>query len=440
MRDSVRAARAPALNPRRLLPVNAGAEVLNALAIVCIASLGLVVYVYVGYPLVVLLLARVAPARPVRREPATPRVTFIISVFNEEAVLEAKLANALAFDYPADQLEIMVVSDCSDDRSDEIARAHADRGVRLVRQEERLGKTSALNLAVPQASGDIVVFSDANAMYEPDAVRELVANFADDTVGYVVGEARYVNTEDGAASSEASYWSYEIAIKTAESRIHSMVGGDGAIYAIRKSLYEPLLITDINDFVNPLQIIAKGYRGIYEPRAVCHEEAAGSYDREFRRKVRIVNRSFSGLMRVPQVMNPLRTGLFSPMVISHKLLRWLVPYFIATGALATGVLALAGVTWAGWLALLGVLFYLAYYVGYLAHEQLRGVPVLLVPYYFILVNVAAGIGVARSLGGSVQATWNPPRTDTGGAAVSGVALLHHGLLALGIGYAVWFLG
>ena len=398
--------------------------------ILACSSLALVMYVYIAYPLLLFCLQYVVPGKKIRKDPdSRPFVTLIISCFNEEKVIEEKLKNSLALEYPPDRLEIIVVSDASTDRTDEIVRSFSSERVRLIRQNERLGKTSGLNLAVAEARGEVLVFSDANAMYEPDALLHLVAYFADETVGYVVGEARYKDPGATAAGkSEGVYWRYEIALKTMESNLHSIVGGDGAIYAIRRELYEELLVTDINDFVNPLQIIARGYRGIYAPQAICWEDASGVFSKEFNRKVRIVNRAFSGLFRVKEVLNPFRSGIFALEIISHKLLRWLVPFFLLCFLGSSLILAWQGVTAFQYVCWLALLFCWLAYGGYLFSKSGRTLPLFHYPYYFILVNLASFIGVIRSLRGNVQATWNPSRL--GGTEIekvnSGRLIIHAG--------------
>jgi cellulose synthase/poly-beta-1,6-N-acetylglucosamine synthase-like glycosyltransferase len=182
---------------------------------------------------------------------------------------------------------------------------------------------------VPHVStGEIVVFSDANAMYAPDALRMLVRNFADPAVGCVTGEARYVEGSQGAADAgERAYWNYEIQVKRLETAVGSMVGGDGAIYAIRRHLWRTLPENAINDFLNPLQIVAAGWRAVYEPQGVCFEETAGGIRTEYRRRVRIVSRSWRALFQAPGVLNPFRVGFFAVSVVSHKVLRWFTGLF-----------------------------------------------------------------------------------------------------------------
>jgi cellulose synthase/poly-beta-1,6-N-acetylglucosamine synthase-like glycosyltransferase len=382
------------------------------LGVACI-SLGILFYVYLGYPIFILFLSLLLPNKSIRKARITPSVSFIISCYNEEAVIEKKIKNTLSLDYPKDKIEIIVISDGSTDKTDEIVKQYDVQGVKLIRQEGRLGKTMGINLAMKEATGEIVVFSDANAIFHQDAITNLVANFADHRIGYVVGEARYNDiTETAASKSESTYWRYEILLKTAESRLHSIVGGDGAIYAIRRVLYKELLPTDINDFVNPLQIIIQGYRGVYEPNAICEEETSGRFDKEIGRKIRIVNRSFSGLMRVKAVMNPLRTGFYSIQIISHKLLRWFAPLFLASFWGAS--VALSFFTWQSAflfqaITLVSLIFLACSYIGYIFSGDPRLWPVFAFPYYFIAVNIAAFIGVVRSLKGSIQTTWQPVR-------------------------------
>ncbi|PAV27043.1 glycosyl transferase family 2 [Tamilnaduibacter salinus] len=414
-------------------------EMLVVVTLVCMA---MPVYVYAGYPLLLWLLTRQRPPAAPELDEPPPSVTLVVSCFNEAAVIADKLDNALKTDYPADRFGVVVVSDGSDDGTDDIVHSFASRGVRLVRQEGRLGKTMGLNRALETIDSDIVVFSDANALYEPQAIRRLVAHFSDGQVGYVVGAALYTDSEaGGSAHNENLYWRYELAIKSMESRLHSVVGGDGAIYAIRRTLWEPLQQRDINDFVNPLQIIAKGYRGLFEPTASCFEETAGSYDREIARKERIVNRSIRGLMRVKSVMNPARSGVFAFEVISHKLLRWLIPLFMAVGVAGSTVLAATGMGFFQLVTAGSLVMILLALQGQRTPEKHTLPPWLSLPYYFVMVNLYAVKGTLKALRGETQVTWNsarPSGSPTGNAsdqstAVSGWWWLVVGVMIVGLG-------
>lgn len=410
------------------------------LTILAVGSLGLLVYVYIGYPILLSMLSVLFPARTIKKHPIRPPVSLLISCYNEENILGEKLENCFALDYPADKLEICVVSDGSTDRTDEIAESYADKGVKLIRVEGRVGKTACLNVAVPQTTGEIIIFSDANALYAPDAISRLVENFADEQVGYVVGEAQYADADlNAAAKSEDSYWQYEIMIKKMESRLHSMVGGDGAIYAIRREFYWELQPSDINDFVNPLQIISHGYRGIYEPDAICYEDTAGSFAKEFDRKVRIVNRSFNGLLRVKSVLNPFKVGIYSLEIISHKLLRWFAPYFLIVFVLSSVFLALRGNVFFQYVTFAIAIFIVLADIGHLLSSYSRIWPMFYVPYYFVRVNIAAFIGINRRMLGDTQVTWIPSRVEEKEqAGVSWLSIVTQ-IVAIGLlFYVFWF--
>lgn len=387
------------------------------LTLLCLA---VPVYVYFGYPALLWLLTRGLPDITHRRGEQKPSVALIISCYNEEGVIREKLQNALELDYPQELLQIIVVSDGSDDGTDEAVKEFKNERTVLIRQEGRLGKTMGINLAMEQVNADITVFSDANAMYASDAISKLVRNFADLDVGYVVGAALYTDGNQGAsARNENLYWRYELAIKAMESRLHSVVGGDGAIYAIRTKLWEPLQQQDINDFVNPLQIIAKGYRGVFDADARCFEETAGDFDREVARKERIVNRSIRGLMRVGKVMNPAKTGVFALEVISHKLLRWLIPLFLLAGVTGSVILAFAGFGLFKLITAGTVLILALTLVGHLSVNRNKLPTWIATPYYFVMVNGYAVRGIVKALQGRTQVTWSSARnTEARNSGVS----------------------
>lgn len=382
----------------------------TVLLVTTVICLLIPLYVYAGYPCALWILNLGRTRATHRIWDTRPTVTLIISCYNEADVIREKLENTLELDYPRDKLTIIVVSDGSDDGTDDIVQEYSLVGVQLVRQEGRLGKTMGLNLAMQDNPSNITVFSDANAMYAPDALQKLVRHFADEQVGYAVGAALYTDGNSGAsARNEDLYWRYELAIKAMESRLHSVVGGDGAIYAIRTHLWEPLEQKDINDFVNPLQIVAKGYRGVFDSEARCFEETAGDFGREIARKERIVNRSIRGLMRVKATMNPFRVGLFAWEVISHKLLRWLIPLFLAVGAVGSILLALLGFGFFQLTAVGVTLLLLLAGIGHMVPEK-NALPVWVsVPYYFVMVNLYSLRGILKAVRGETQVTWNSAR-------------------------------
>jgi len=346
-----------------------------------------------------------------------PSVSFIISAYNEEKIISEKLKNSLDFNYPEDKLEIMVISDASSDNTDNIVGQWASKHsrIRLIRQTTRLGKSIGLNKGIEEAKGEIVVFSDANAMYDSNAIRALVEHFDDKKVGYVIGKALYVDdVKSAAANSENLYWKYELLIKELESRFYSVVGGDGAIYAIRKFLYWSLDADDINDFVNPLQIVAHGYRGIFCHEAVCYEGAAADFHKEFQRKRRIVNRSWRATKKYLRLFDFRKHLLFLFELLSHKIFRWFTWLFLLILLFSNIIIII--INFGGSIYLLFLLgqflLYLLAVSGYLLTKANKELPSFIsIPFYFSLVNIAAFLGILDDLRGKKYTTWNHVRND-----------------------------
>jgi cellulose synthase/poly-beta-1,6-N-acetylglucosamine synthase-like glycosyltransferase len=281
--------------------------------------------------------------------------------------------------------------------------------VELLRMPTRGGKTAGLNVAVRRATGEILVFSDANALYDRQALRFLVRNFADPTVGATTGESRYrVEQDDASTESENQYWNYELWIKRQESRLGSLVGADGAIYAVRRELYTDLGPSDLSDFVNPLQVVARGFRNVYETEAFSVEQGAEGYGAEFRRKVRIVNRAWRATLKLKHLLNPFRHGFFALQFWSHKVLRWFVPLLLILVFAANLVLVTAHPFYALTMGL-QLLFYALALLGFLLERAGRAVSLLNIPYYFCAVNIASLLGIWQVLTGRTYTTWNSSR-------------------------------
>lgn len=389
-----------------------------ALKVVFWASTAALAYTYVGYPALVWAVSRLRP-RAVRRGAVEPTVTVIITAYNEERDLADKLDNTLALDYPEDKLEVLVASDCSSDRTDEIARSYAARGVRLHRQAERLGKTAAQNAAVELARGDVLLFSDATTLYRPDVLRAMAPNFADPTVGCVAGKLIYVDpaaTSTGAGAK--SYWGYETFLKTHESRACSLIGASGCLYAVRRSAYVPLYNEACSDFIIATKMVEQGLRAVYEPAAVCTEETNRQAGKEFRMRVRVIAQTYTDLWRHRALLNPLRGGFYSIELLSHKVMRYLVPVFLALTLVSS--LALARV---GWLYALAAVaqsaFYLAAAAGWLAGRAGVGPRLLALPAYFVLSNAAAVVAFYKFVRGERYARWEPIREPAAAAVARG---------------------
>ncbi len=384
------------------------------------SSAAALLYTYAGYPVLVWLVGRVRP-RAVRRAACEPTVSVVITAYNEERDLAAKLENTLALDYPKEKLEIIVASDCSSDRTDEIARSFQSRGVRLHRQVERLGKTAAQNAAVELARGEVILFSDATTLYEPDVLKALAPNFADASVGCVAGRLVYVDpTASGVGRGAKSYWGYETFLKTHESRALSLIGASGCLYAVRRAAYVPLYHEACSDFIIATKMVEQGLRAVYEPAAVCTEETNRRADKELRMRVRVIAQTYSDLWRHRSMLNPARGGFYAVELLSHKVLRYAVPFFLALVLLSSAVLAPGSVFFA-LLAAGQALFYLAALAGWLLERRGRRVRLLALPHYFVLANLAAVIAFYKFARGERYARWEPIRepTPNGAAAPNG---------------------
>lgn len=362
-------------------------------------SAAVVFYVYAGYPLLLWLLGR-AVRRPVAKAPCTPAVTLIVPAYNEAGVIEAKIRNVLALDYPADRLEIIVASDGSTDATAAIAGRLADgRRVRLIAYPQNRGKIKLLNDVVREARGEIVAFSDASSMLAPDALRQLVQSFADPRVGAVSGVYRVRRPDEAALGrQEDFYWRYETFLKAAEADLSSILGAHGSLYAIRTALYpfpEPGTIND--DYVIPTRILQCGYRVAYEPAAVAYEDAREMGG--FSRRVRIMAGNFAQLRELKGLLRPLRPlPLF--FFLSHKLGRLVVPAAMAALVVANAMLLDRPFYRALFVLQCG--FYALAVVGSVVRLRPR---VLRLPAYFCMVNAAAFLGLYHALNGRRRLVW-----------------------------------
>jgi len=396
---------------------NSGSVLVYTFYFIFWGAIAVILYNYVGYPLVLLVARKKQQETAPQDESTLPRVTLIISAFNEKDVIGQKIENSLKLNYPPELLEILVVSDASTDGTDGLVRQwmRKDRRVRLLRMSERMGKTTGLNAAIQQANGEIVVFSDANAMYNPDAIRQLVKHFQNPEVGYVVGKAVYIGEDDSpAGSSESIYWKYELWLKKLESDFHSVVGGDGAIYAIRKELYKPLEEDDINDFVNPLQIIARCYRGVFTTEAVCYEYTADEFNKEYQRKRRIVNRSWRAFKKYFHLFNFKNHGKFLFLLFSHKVIRWFNWVFMGAIYISTiGINLFSSSPFFRLMLMLEMLFILFSIIGYWFDKRGGKIPfIFYLPYYFHLIHFAAFKGIFDDLQGKKYIKWDHIRTNS----------------------------
>ena len=371
--------------------------------------LALVVYVYAGYPACAWLLALVL-RRDVRKADIEPRVAVITAAFNEEREIERTILNKLSQDYPADRLEVIVVSDGSTDRTDEIVQglaARAEGRLKLLRQEPRGGKTQALNLATSRTTADVVVFADANSIYAPGTVRSLVRNFSDPSVGYATGRMVYTKpARTAVGEGSGSYMSYENFLRGLETRLGSIVGVDGGVDAIRRELYAPMRPDQLPDFVLPLTVVERGKRVVYDPDAVVYEPALSDAAEEFRMRVRVSLRALWALHDMRHLLDPLRFPLFAWQLLSHKVLRYLA-FLPLAGLLVFNALVYFRHGTYGEFLLLQAAAYALAAAGCVFRRSGAGVSRLLAPYYFVVLNLACVVACWKFLGGQKMVVWNP---------------------------------
>ncbi len=365
----------------------------------------IVLYVYFGYPLSLLsfCMHRRGPT-DVRVSPPLPKISILIAAYNEEQSIVATIENKLGLDYPENLLEIIVVSDGSTDATDEMVRRIDSKRVRLVRQERRQGKTSALNRAVAVASGDFLVFSDANSLYDRSAVRELVAAMADPKVGYATG--LLVHPSPGVPSvgrATSIYLRYENWVRTLETRASSVVGVNGGIDIVRRSLYSSMRPDHLPDFVLPLRVIEQGYRVVFSPLAIAREEALVAAKDEYRMRVRVSLRSLHTLWEFRQLLSP-RYGLYAFQLFVHKWLRYLS--FVPLTVLVVSSVFLLGRPFYFAALCAQLLFYGAAGFGFAYRGRINS-RWMLVPLYFSLINAAAAVALFKFLRGERQVTWTP---------------------------------
>ena len=366
------------------------------------------VYTYIGYAALVWLMSRFRE-QPVQRGDIQPSVSIIITAYNEERNLREKLQNTLALDYPG-KTEIIVASDCSSDKTDEIVREFASRGVVLFRQPERLGKTAAQNAAVKLAQGELILFSDATTLYHPDVLPHIVSNFSDPSVGCVAGRLIYVDPNQSSVGHGAkSYWNYESFLKRHESRACSLIGASGCLYAVRRSAYVPLYNEACSDFIIATKMVEQGLRTVYEPAAVCTEVTNRRPDAEMRMRVRVIAQTYTDLWRHRSMLNPFRAGFFAVQLVSHKILRYLVPLMLVTLLVSSVVLIEHSVFYAA-MAVLQIVFWLVALFSVL-FERLNFPDFLALPRYFVLTNLAALLALVEFLRGNRYAHWEPIREN-----------------------------
>jgi cellulose synthase/poly-beta-1,6-N-acetylglucosamine synthase-like glycosyltransferase len=363
------------------------------------------IYSYFIYPLVLLAL----PKRTFQRaapETFTSRVSMIITAHNEAFRIRQKLENTLAIQYPRARLQVFVASDASDDDTDDIVRTYRSSGIQLVRADVRKGKEYAQLLAIRQASGEILVFSDVSTMIPPDAIQEVVAAFADSRVGAVSSEDRFVSL-DGKIVGEGIYIRYEMWLRRLETSVNGIVGLSGSFFAARPDVCSDWDISVPSDFNVALNCTRKGYVAISDPRVVGIYTDVKDEKKEYQRKVRTIIRGLSAVFYRPDVLNPLRFGFFAFQVWSHKLLRWIVPWFLILLLISSAVLL--GKHWSYTTAFIAQIMLYTFALTAIISKRWKTSPIIRIPYFFVQANAAVMHATLAFIFGRRVTLWEPSK-------------------------------
>lgn len=375
-------------------------------------SLFIIGYTFIGYGIVLYVLSRLK--RPMARMPvigmdeALPSCTLVVAAHNEASVIEEKIRNTLALQYPEGKLSYCFVTDGSTDATPELVRQFPQ--VNLLHTDVRGGKIAAVHRAMQQVTTTVVIFTDANTLLNPTAVLEICKHYADPKVGAVAGEKR-VHADakaDASAAGEGFYWKYESALKRWDSELHTVVGSAGELFSIRRALYEPVEPdTVLDDFMISMRIAERGYRVVYEPAACATEMASENVEEELKRKIRIAAGGIQSIIRLRRAANPFADPLLTFQYISHRVLRWTItPLLLIVVFVINAFLYARGAGVIYTLLFYGqVAFYLCAMVGFLLERKALRVKALFIPYYFCVMNYAVIAGIMRYFGGGQSAIW-----------------------------------
>lgn len=368
-------------------------------------SVAVIIYAYIGYPMILTMLSFFL-RKPVQQDESyCPRLSLIITVHNEQDRVLEKIINTLALEYPEDKLEIIFASDASTDKTEEIIQSYSR--LKLVRSPERRGKEFAQKCAVDQSSGEILVFSDVATIIEPEGLCKIAGNFSDSTVGCVSSEDKFID-DQGRISGEGAYVKYEMFLRRLESKVYSLVGLSGSFFAARREVCVDWAVDLQSDFNTLLNSLKLGLRGISDPQSLGWYRNIADEKKEFNRKVRTVVRGLSVLMRNLNFFNPFQYGVFSWQLFSHKLCRWLVPFFLLV-AFLSNVLILTYSRVYIFLLGLQIIFYLLAGFYYIFESKSGLPPVLKIPYYFIVVNAAILKAWVQFFRGERAVYWEPSK-------------------------------
>ncbi|HEY8401643.1 MAG TPA: glycosyltransferase family 2 protein [Cytophagaceae bacterium] len=387
-------------------------------------GIAVIFYAYFGYGLLIYFLVRLkrmVVGTTAMQEAYEPDVTFIIPCYNEADILEQKVKNTLALNYPKDKLQIMFVTDGSTDGSEQVLQKYAR--IKVLHDDRRAGKSAAVNRAMKYVETSVVVLSDANTILPPDALGHLTKHYADPNIGAVSGEKRVLSSDvdSAAGAGEGLYWKYESLLKKLDAEFYTLVGAAGELVSFRTDLYTELEEdTILDDFILSLRVVEQGYKVAYEPMAYAMETASANVKEEFKRKVRICAGGWQAMARLKSLLNPFKDFRLSFEYISHRVLRWsLAPFFLLMLIPLSVYLHWAEGGVYSWILLAQMMFYLLAVVGwYLENRQIR-YKVLFVPFYFTMMNYAVFAGFLRFIKGKQNAAWERSKRANSLPSMSG---------------------
>lgn len=375
-------------------------------------SLFVIFYTFIGYGIVLFIMIKVKKILRGKRfipsqKDDLPTLSLIVACYNEESIIEDKIANTLSLLYPKDKIRYIFITDGSSDQTPEIIARYPQ--IQLMHRLERKGKIHAIHRVMKEVSSEVVVFTDANTFLNKDALTNITRHYADPKVGAVSGEKRVsISDVSDATAGEGFYWKYESTLKKWDSELYSVVGAAGELFSVRTALYEPVPAdTVLDDFMISLQIAQKGYRIVYEPQAYAVEGASSDTKEELKRKVRIAAGGIQSILRLRPLMNPFKHPLLSFQYISHRVLRWTItPFAMITAFLSNIYIVVNGGAPVYQLLLAAqVLLYAAATGGWLFERKEIKIKALFVPYYFCMMNYAVIAGIIRFSTGRQSAAW-----------------------------------
>lgn len=379
-------------------------------------ALAVVLYTYIGYGLVAWIWAKAKSLlggnKTVYAQNYEPEVTLVVPAYNEGSILKSKIEDCLALDYPAEKLQITFITDGSTDNSEEVLACYPQ--VEHLHSTARGGKSLAENRAMEYVNTPYVIFTDCNTFLNRNAVREMVKHYQDPAVGAVSGEKKILSEDSSSGSGEGLYWKYESFLKRCDSQIHSLMGAAGELVSFRSDLFQPLEAdTILDDFVQSLRIVDKGYKVVYEPGAYAMETPSASLAEEMKRKIRICAGGWQSMARLTSLLNPFRQPVVTFLYLSHRVLRWsLTPALLALLLPLSAVLAwLQGGIYTLVFAM-QVLFYLMAWAGWRAEAKGVKLKLLVVPLYFSMMNLAVFAGFSRYIRRAQPAAWEKAERAT----------------------------